>query len=73
MPQSPTIDHSAPAGLFHRFTGFLASKVAERIELYYARQSLRVELERLDYRELRDLGINEAGVDGYVATWRPSR
>ena len=57
----------SPPDLFHRVSGFLAGQVAHGIDACYARQSLRVELERLDYRERRDPGVDES------ASWRPSR
>lgn len=75
MSLSPTINTgvSTLSGPFHRAVGYVTAALAHRIDAYYARQALRVELERLDYRSLRDVGISEYGVAGYVDTWTPGR
>ncbi|OAN42931.1 hypothetical protein A6A04_09490 [Paramagnetospirillum marisnigri] len=48
------------------------SRLVRRLEVLAARRALKAELDRLDHRELHDLGIDAAGVDGFVASWTPA-
>jgi uncharacterized protein YjiS (DUF1127 family) len=71
MPLSPTlgfvpVEAGAASGLRR-----LWSLLAEPFRVARARAQLRHELSLLDYRELRDLGISEGAIDGFVATWTP--
>ena len=79
MSLSPTFGSSVPGpvprahhpGLGGIIAGFIMDKIVLPLEVAAARRALRTELSHLDHRELRDLGINEAGLDGFIATWRP--
>ncbi len=81
MSLSPTFGPcaSGPApraqhqGFGQAVAAFIVHKIIRPLELVAARRALRAELDGLDPRTLRDLGINEAGIDGFVATWRPTR
>lgn len=74
MSLSPTYgSRSQHLGLGQVIAGFVMDKIVHPLEVAAARRALRAELDGLDHRELRDLGINEAGVDGFVATWDPAR
>lgn len=53
--------------------GFVMARLIRPLELAAARRALRAELSGLDHRVLHDLGINEAGLDGFVSTWTPAR
>lgn len=63
------VQHS---GLGQAVAAFVAERIVLPLERATARRALRQELDALDYRALRDLGINEAGLDGFVATWSPT-
>ncbi|MDO8605695.1 MAG: DUF1127 domain-containing protein [Phaeospirillum sp.] len=74
MSLSPTFGLRAQhLGLGQAVVGFVMDRIVHPLEIVAARRALRAELDGLDHRELRDLGINEAAVDGFVSTWRPSR
>lgn len=82
MSLSPTFSPCAPSpsptlrqpdGFGRLVAGFVVDKLIRPFEVHVARQALRAELKRLDYRELRDLGISEHAVDGFVSTWCPGR
>jgi len=82
MSLSPTFSPCAPGpspslrhhdGLVRLLADFVVERVIRPLEIHSARQALRSELKTLDYRELRDLGISEHGIDGFVSTWCPGR
>lgn len=82
MSLSPTFSPCAPSpspslrhegGLGRLLAGFVADRLVRPLEVHFARQALRAQLKELDYRELRDLGISEHGIDGFVSTWCPGR
>ena len=66
---------SAPRhfGLGRIISALVRDRIVQPLETAAARRALRAELGGLDHRELRDLGINESAIDGFVATWRPGR
>ncbi len=73
MSLSPTLGSRAQSfGLGQVVVDFVMDRIIRPLEVAAARRALRAELDGLDHRELRDLGINEAAVDGFVATWRPT-
>jgi hypothetical protein len=68
---SPTLRHAGGIGCL--VSQFIEVRVLRPLSLWSARQAIRTELKGLDYRELRDLGISEHAIDGFVDTWSPPR
>ncbi|MBI3446752.1 MAG: DUF1127 domain-containing protein [Magnetospirillum sp.] len=72
MPLSPTYGFGTVSLMGLRSVWqHLCDIVAERVVLARARAQLRQELDSLDHRELKDIGITD--VETFIAGWTPDQ